>query len=133
MHPNATTTQPVYQDSSALRRIAAVIIIVASTLGIASALHLTGQVNGSPPFDADHAGIAEAVIGAVLLVGAVVMLRVPARTRSAGLATTAFAIVGFIVGLSYTLRGGHLADIAYHLVGLPLLAGCWVGVARARH
>ena len=44
---------------------------VAATLAVASAAHLSGHVHGrSAPYDADHAGIAEAIICAVLVYGA---------------------------------------------------------------
>src|SRR6516165_7378620 len=62
----------------ALRRIARLMGGVAVTLGIASALHLAGLAHGrSGPFDATHAGIAEAIIGAVLAGGAVAVVRTP--------------------------------------------------------
>jgi O-antigen/teichoic acid export membrane protein len=115
-----------------LRAIAAVLVAVAASLGVASALHLSGQVTGSPPFDPDHAGIAEAVIGLVLVIGAVAMVRTPARGRRAGLLAVSFAIVGFIVGLSFTLQGGHVPDVAFHVVGLPVLVLSWVALARTR-
>lgn len=113
------------------RRVAALLILIAASLAVASIVHLAGHVQGrSDLFDADDAGIAEAVIGAVLAAGALVMLRAPGRARSAGLAATAFAVAGFLVGLGITARGGHLPDIAYHLVVLPLLIGGFIVLAR---
>ena len=50
--------------------------------------------------------------GAVLLVGAVAMIRKPERARTIGLTGTGFAILGFLVGLNMTARGGHLPDVA---------------------
>ena len=92
---------------------------VAATLAVMSALHLTGVVDdGSPPFDADRAGIAEAVIAVVLVVGAIGLVR---GVRWVGLAAVVFAIAGFGVGLSMTIRGHATGDIAYHAVTLPLL------------
>src|SRR5262249_31399218 len=64
------------------------------------------------------AGTAEAVIGAVLLLGALALVR---KRRNAAIAATAFAIVGFLVGLSFTLRGGDGVDVAYHATMLPIL------------
>ena len=115
-----------------LQRIAWLLLFVAVTLGVASALHLSGGVRGSPPFDADHAGLAEALIGVVLAGCALVMLRTPARARAAGLIGTAFAVVGFGVGLSFTVRGGHAPDIAYHVVLLPVLLAAFVVLVRHR-
>jgi hypothetical protein len=99
-------------------------LLEAASLAVASALHLSGHVHGrSAPFDADHAGVAEAIIGIVLVAAAVVMLRALRQARTVGITATGFAIVGFLVGLSMTASGGHLPDIAYHLTVLPLLAG----------
>lgn len=113
-----------------LQRIAWLLLFVAGTLGVASALHLSGGAHGTPPFDADHAGIAEAVIGAVLIACGLVMLRVPARARAAGLLGTVFAVAGFGVGLSFTVRGGHAPDIAYHVALLPVLLATFVVLVR---
>ena len=113
-----------------LERIAWLLLFVAVTLGVASALHLSGGVHGSPPFDADHAGIAEALIGAVLAGAGLLMLRAPARARAVGLAGTAFAVVGFGVGLSFTVQGGHAPDVAYHVTLLPVLLATLLVLVR---
>ena len=126
--PDTPTTS---DDAMRARRIAWTMVFIAGTLGIASALHLAGAATGSPPFDADHAGIAEALIGTALLVGAILMLRHPDQTRTAGLASTGFAIVGFLVGLSFTIRGGHAPDIAYHAMFLPVLVLCFFFLAQS--
>jgi hypothetical protein len=112
------------------RQIAWILLVIAGTLGVASSLHLAGTVHGTSPFDAEHAGIAEAIIGTVLLVGAIAMLRRPRLARTVGLAATGFATIGFLVGLSFTTRGGRAPDIAYHLVILPVLVVCFVSLAR---
>jgi hypothetical protein len=97
----------------------ALMAFVAATLAVMSALHLAGVVDdGSPPFDPDRAGIAEAVIAVVLVAGAFALVR---DARRAALAAVVFAIAGFGVGLSMTIRGHATADIAYHAVMLPLL------------
>jgi hypothetical protein len=114
------------------RNVAALMVFEAATLAVASGLHLAGTVQGrSLPFNPDHAGIAEAVIGIVLAAAAVVMFRSPARARAVGLAATGFAIAGFLVGLNFTARGGHLPDVAYHLVMLPILVGGLIALLRA--
>jgi nitrate/nitrite transporter NarK len=117
-------------DDGPLRRIAWLLLFIAVTLGIASALHLSGIVHGSAPYDPDHAGLAEALIGVVLAGCASIMLRAPARARAAGLAGTVFAIVGFGVGLSFTTQGGHAPDIAYHVVVLPVLLAALLALLR---
>ena len=100
-------------------KVAALMGFVAATLVVASALHLAGVVDdGSPPFDPDRAGIAEAVIAAVLAAGAVALVR---GVRRVALGSVVFAIAGFGVGLSMTVRGGATGDIAYHATMLPLL------------
>jgi hypothetical protein len=113
-----------------IRSIAASMIFIAATLAIASLLHLSGHVHGSSPFDADHAGIAEAIIGIVLAAAATVMLRAPLRARAVGLAATAFAIVGFLIGLNFTARGGHVPDVVYHIIFLPVLVGILIVLLR---
>ncbi|MBE1607030.1 hypothetical protein [Actinopolymorpha pittospori] len=121
------------RPSGSPRRVAGVMALVAVSLAVASALHLSGRVDGrSEPFDAQHAGIAEAILCVVLLLGVAVMLLAPARARTAGLIAGGFTTLGFLWGLNLTARGGHWPDISYHLVGLPLLVGCCVVLLRAR-
>jgi hypothetical protein len=118
-------------DRTVIRRVAVLMVFEAATLAVASAMHLAGGVQGrSAPFNADHAGVAEAIIGAVLAAAAVVMFRAPARARTVGLAATGFAIVGFLIGLNFTARGGHLPDIAYHVTMLPVLIGSLIVLLR---
>jgi hypothetical protein len=101
------------------RRIVTLMGFEALTLAIISPLHLSGVLGGGrKPFDPTAAGSAEAIIGAVLLIGALALLR---NRPNAAIAATAFAIVGFLVGLSFTLRGGDGIDVAYHATMLPLL------------
>jgi hypothetical protein len=100
-------------------KTAALMGFVAATLLVMSALHLAGALaDGRPPSDPDRAGIAEAVIAVVLIAGAVALAR---GVRWAALAAVVFAIAGFGVGLSMTIRGHATWDIAYHAAMLPLL------------
>jgi peptidoglycan/LPS O-acetylase OafA/YrhL len=138
MNGDGTTNavaNPAGLDSGGTRRIAALMGVVAVSLAVASILHLTGHVDGrSAPFDADHAGIAEAVIGVVVAAAALTMWRDGRRARVIGLGATGFAIVGFLIGLTITSTGGHLPDIAYHLIVLPVLIGSFVVLLRrTRH
>jgi hypothetical protein len=113
------------------RWVPAVLAAVVVSLAVASALHLSGQVHGrGAPFDADGAGIAEAVIGVVLAVGVVALWRNADSpgARRLGLCAVGFAIAGFGWGLSLTARGGHWPDIGYHLAVLPLLVAGFVQV-----
>jgi len=101
------------------RRIAQLMAFVAATLVVASALHLSGAVGDeSAPFHPDRAGVAEAVIAVVLAAGAAALLQ---GARAVALAAVVFAIAGFGIGLSMTVRGGGAADIAYHAATLPVL------------
>jgi hypothetical protein len=112
--------------------MATVLAAVAASLAVASVLHLSGHVHGrGAPFDADHAGVAEAVIGFVLAAAAVAMFRMPARARTIGVAATGFATAGFLLGLSITTRGGDAPDIAYHLAVLPILVASLVVLVRS--
>jgi hypothetical protein len=118
--------------TAAFRGVALVMLFVAVTLAVASAVHLLGDVTGRGAlFDADDAGIAEAIICAVLVAAAVAMLRVPRWARAIGIAATGFATAGFLVGLSITARAGRWPDIAYHLALLPVLVGSLVVLVRA--
>jgi hypothetical protein len=104
------------------RRLAILMGFEALTLAVISPLHLSGALDGgSPPFNPAAAGTAEAVIGVLLTLGMLALLRNGPHARSAALAAVSFAIVGFLVGLSFTLRGGNAIDIAYHATMLPLL------------
>ena len=106
-------------------------LLITVSLTVASIVHLVGHVQGrSELYDAEDAGIAEALIGAVLAAGAVAMVRIRGRARAVGLAATGFAVVGFLVGLSITARAGHLPDIAYHAAVLPLLVIILVALDR---
>jgi hypothetical protein len=122
---------PETKQTSRVRRIAALMIFESITLAAASALHLSGLVHGrSVPYNATGAGVAEAVIGAVLFCAAVAMLHLPGRARAVGLAATGFALVGFLVGLSFTTLGGHVPDIAYHVTLLPVFAATIIVLLR---
>jgi len=43
---------------------------------------------------------------------------------------TGFAIVGFLIGLRFTLEGGNAIDIAYHVSALPVLVITLVALLR---
>ena len=106
----------------ALRAAATLMALEAASLAVIASLHL-GHVlaGGKKPFRPTAAGIAEAIIGVVLLYGVGALLsRFPGGRRIA-VATVLFAIAGFVLGLTFTLRGGDAVDIAYHATLLPLL------------
>lgn len=112
--------------------VAALLLVIAVSLAVASSLHLAGLVHGrSSSFDPDSAGAAEAVISVVLAGGAIAMLRMGMRARYIGIGVTAFALVGFLIGISETSRGGDIPDIAYHATVIPLLLAALVLLVRA--
>jgi peptidoglycan/LPS O-acetylase OafA/YrhL len=118
-------------DRSAVRKTAAVMGFVAVTLFIASALHMFGDVHGNNTFDPNAAGIAEAIIGIVLASAAALMVQEPERARRVGMGGVGFAIAGFGVGLTRTIPSGHVWEIAYHVVVLPILIATFISLARS--
>ncbi len=103
----------------------------AATLALIAFLHLDGILGGgSEPFRPTGAGIAEATIGLALAYGATALLRGGAHARSIALVTTGLAILGFVLGLNFTVRGGDAIDIAYHATMLPLLLLTLVALLR---
>jgi hypothetical protein len=114
------------------RQVALLMYAVAATLAVMSFLHLSGILGGTKPFDPSSAGVAEAVICLALSYGATGLLRRWPRAQKVALAATGFAIVGFIIGLRFTLEGGEAIDIAYHLSVLPILLGTLIALLRIR-
>ncbi len=112
------------------RQVALLMGFVAATLAVMASVHLAGLLQGSKPFRPDDAGTAEAVIGAALLVGAAALWRRTAHCWGVAVAATGFAILGFVVGLSFTLRGGDAIDVAYHATVLPVLLLTLVALLR---
>jgi hypothetical protein len=103
-------------------RTALLMALEAASLAVMSVLHLTGALaGGSKPYRPAPAGIAEAVICIALLAGATAIERDHPNARSIALATVTFAILGFLIGLSFTITGGKAVDVAYHAAVLPLL------------
>lgn len=112
-------------------RIAILIALEAASLAIMSALHLTGTLShGARSFSRSDAGIAEAVICVALIAGVTALALEPMRGHRIATATVGFAILGFIVGLSFTIQGGGAIDIAYHATVLPVLVGTLVALLR---
>ncbi|HEY8702130.1 MAG TPA: hypothetical protein VIM08_14410 [Arthrobacter sp.] len=113
---------PGFASNRRRRAIAALMVLEALSLAVISVLHLSGVISGgTKPYSPGAAGIAEAVIGVVLIAGAFAVMRSPKRGRTAAQAATGFAIAGFIVGLAFTVSGGQPADVAYHASVLPVL------------
>jgi hypothetical protein len=112
------------------RGIVGLMFFEAATLVVAAALHLTRILDdGNAPFRPDRAGIAESIIAAVLIAGAFALSR---DEQSAALAAVVFAIAGFGIGLSMTIRGGATGDITYHATMLPILLVTLILLVRTR-
>jgi peptidoglycan/LPS O-acetylase OafA/YrhL len=116
------------------RRVTGLMALLAASLAVTSALHLSGAVQGrdNQVFSPLGAGVAEAVIGVALLWGAVSLVRGTRQGERIALGTTGFAIAGFGYGLSVSVRGGALPDICYHATVLPVLIVTLVLILRAR-
>ncbi|MGE5136387.1 MAG: hypothetical protein ACM32E_26275 [Gemmatimonadota bacterium] len=101
----------------------------AVTFGVASYLHLQGRIPlGFTTITGEHfpdAATPEAVIGAVVAAGALLVLAAPGRARRAALGVTGFAILGVAVGLAAVIgrsTGNAAADLTYHaLIMVALL------------
>jgi hypothetical protein len=88
----------------------------ALTLAVISPVHLIEGSSG--------AGFAEGLICIVLLIGI-------ANARRA-VPAVAFAVFGFVVGLTFTISGGDAVDLAYHAVMLPVLIATLLLLTRTR-
>ena len=130
--PTAKPSDTAPQGTGRSRQIALVMVAVAASLAVASTLHLSGAVASGPkPYDATDAGIAEGIIGAALVAGAVALWRAPGRGRPFAIGATVLTIVGFLVGLNFTARPGHTPDLVYHLAVLPILVATLVVLVRS--
>ncbi|HEY1519354.1 MAG TPA: hypothetical protein VGF91_23195 [Solirubrobacteraceae bacterium] len=117
--------------TSGERRIAALMAFEAATLAVFAVLHLSAVPSaGSGASNGAGAGIAEAVICVVLVLGLRALVRSPARGRLTALAATGFAILGFIVGLTFTVRGGAPIDLIYHVTMFPVLVATALMLGR---
>jgi hypothetical protein len=118
---SAMTTAPARQIVGA-PAVARLMLFEAATLAAFAVLHLSGALHPAGTASGSRAaGVAEAVICVVLVAGATALRRRPQAGRPLALVSIAFAILGFIVGLTFTVDGGQAIDLGYHLVMLPIL------------
>jgi hypothetical protein len=90
---------------------------------VAALIHFEVLLDGYPDREA---GIAEMVIGAVLLAGLIYTFMVPDKTRATALIVQGFALAGTFVGLTLLLTVGPITglDLAIHvLMVVVLVAG----------
>jgi hypothetical protein len=115
-------------------RIAAAMGALATGLAAMSILHLSGILDpDATPGGVNEAGVIEAVICIVMVAGAVALVTDARRAAGMALASLAFAIVGFLLGLTVSIRDGQAIDAAYHAIVLPLLALTATAVHTHRH
>jgi peptidoglycan/LPS O-acetylase OafA/YrhL len=106
------------------QKVAASMLIVAASLAVMSSLHLAGVLGThADSYNGTAAGIAEAIIGIALVVGAIAARRDPEAGRRTAIAAMAFAVAGFLLGISITAPSGYVPDVAYHASVLPILIG----------
>lgn len=107
-------------------------ILAALTLFAASAVH-AGLLGPLDPFEG--AALPEALIGAVLMAGFLGALVWWPRSWPIAVGATAFAILGTVVGMRFTLPRGEPGDIAYHvgLLGTLLVLAALLLQWRRRH
>lgn len=104
----------------------------ALALAIMSVLHLSGALGGGhKPFVRSDAGIAEAIICVLLAAGAWTLARGRPRSGLIASATVVWAILGFCIGLHFSVQAGDPIDLAFHATMLPVLAITLIGLRRA--
>ena len=133
MSTYATPRRPAHHRRPARPRprVAAALALESATLAVFATLHLSGALHvGSGSRGSYGAGTAEALICVALACGASALARSPARGRRVALWALAFAIFGFLVGLSFTVGSGDAIDLAYHLAMLPVLVATALLLAR---
>lgn len=113
-------------------RLTLLLVVEGATFVAASLVHRGVLVHG---YEHDRAAVAETVIGAVLLAGALLVRLRPGRARAIGIAVQAFAILGTLVGLAMVAIGvgpRTVPDVVYHFSILGLLVAGLVRTARLR-
>lgn len=111
----------------------------AATLGVASYLHRDGRIPlGFTVIRGElftEASVPEAVIGAVVAVGALIVLVVPGRAYRAALYAAGFGVFGVLAGVVFVLTSGRPSiapDLTYHAILLTALVTTLVLLVRRR-
>lgn len=98
--------------------------LTAAAFAIASIVHFgVGIPVGFTTISDSFPGAAppEAVIAAVVAIGATAVLTRRTGSRGIALGTTSFAVLGTVFGLTITLNSTRTGDVAYHLSILATL------------
>jgi hypothetical protein len=109
------------EQEAAMRTIRIFILVEAIAFGIAASIHFGILMDG---YEHLKAGIAESVIGSVLLIGWLATSASPEMTKRAGIGVQAFALFGTFVGIFTILIGvGPRTgpDIVFHALLVALL------------
>src|SRR5262249_61337073 len=116
--PRGAQQRPARMD----RRYAVVLLAAAATFGVASYLHLDGNIPlGFTIITGEHfsrASIPEAIIGAVLAAGAAVVTAAPGWARTAALGATGVLALGGVAGVWVLVHRSpptHHASVDYPL------------------
>ncbi|WP_329245267.1 hypothetical protein OG417_49345 [Actinoallomurus sp. NBC_01490] len=92
--------------------------LAAAAFVVASVIHFGADIPiGFTTVSDSFSGAAtpEAVIAAVVAIGATAVLTRRTRSRGVALGTTSFALLGTAYGLTVTLNSTRTGDVAYHL------------------
>jgi hypothetical protein len=112
--------------------------LAAAAFAVASMVHFGVDIPvGFTTIDDSFPGAAppEAVIAAVVAIGAAAVLTRRRRSRGIALGTTTFALLGTVLGLTITLTSTRTGDVAYHLgilATLLIIAGLLLAPGRPR-
>lgn len=97
---------------------------MAAAFAVASVVHVGVDIAlGSTTVSDSFPGAAppEAVLAAVVAIGATAVLVGRAKSRGTALASTSFALLGTVYGLNITLNSTRTGDVAYHVSILATL------------
>jgi hypothetical protein len=111
-------SRPAYWRRRPPTAAAVLMTLAAAAFAIVSVIHFgvdvpVGFTTISDPFPG--AAPPEAVIAAVVAIGAAAVLTRRTKSRGIALGTTSFALLGTVYGLSITLNSTRTGDVAYHL------------------
>ena len=113
------------------RTIRLFLLLEGASFVLAGLVHFGVLAHG---YEHGAAATAESLIGAVLLVALALTWRLPARTRTVGIAAQGFGLLGTLVG-AFTIAIGvgprTVPDVVYHAAILLVLAWGLVVAARA--
>jgi hypothetical protein len=103
------------------RAIRVFLLLQAAAFAAAASVHFGVVMHG---FEHLKAGIAESVIGTVLLIALIVTWLMPAKTRTIGLGAQGFALLGTLVGVFTIIIGvgpRTAPDVVYHVAMICVL------------